>query len=80
MLRTQIYLTEKERKGLQSVARTTGRKQSELIREAVDRFLEHAQEGRRAAVLKEAAGMWRDRNDLPEAEELRRSWDRSPAQ
>lgn len=76
MVRTQIYLTEQERDGLGTVARSTGRRQSELIREAVDRFLDVTQGTRRAAILKEAAGLWRDRDDLPDFGAARRSWDR----
>jgi hypothetical protein len=76
MVRTQIYLTEQERDGLGIVAKSTGKKQSELIREAVDRFLDLAQGNRRAAILKEAAGLWRDRDDLPDFGAARRSWDR----
>jgi hypothetical protein len=76
MVRTQIYLTEKERAGLESVSRLTGRKQSELIREAVDRFLDLAEGSQREAVLREAAGLWGDREDLPDFVAVRRSWDR----
>ena len=76
MVRTQIYLTEDERKGLDSVSKATGKKQSELIREAVDRFLDLAEGGRRDAVLREAAGLWRSRRDLPDLAATRQSWDR----
>ena len=76
MVRTQIYLTEHERDGLHAVARSTGRRQSELIRDAVDRFLDTAQGQRREAVLKEAAGLWRTRRDLPDFAATRRSWER----
>ena len=40
MLRTQIYLTEAERQGLQAQALRSGRSQSALIREASDTFLQ----------------------------------------
>jgi len=76
MRRTQIYLTEEERDGLDTIAKSTGKKQSELIREAVDRFLDLAQGRRRAAILNEAAGMWKNRRDLPDFAGARRSWDR----
>ncbi|MEE8441858.1 MAG: ribbon-helix-helix domain-containing protein [Spirochaetia bacterium] len=76
MVRTQVYLTEDERAGLDSVSKTTGKKQSELIREAVDRFLDLAEGDRREAVLDEAAGLWRKRRDLPDFAAARRSWDR----
>jgi hypothetical protein len=76
MVRTQIYLTEDEREGLNAVARSTGKRQSELIRAAVDRFLDAAQGKQREAILKEAAGLWRTRRDLPDFAATRRSWDR----
>ncbi len=76
MVRTQIYLTEEERDGLEAMAESTGKKQSELIREAVDRFLELRKGDRRAAILNDAAGMWRARKDLPDFDAARRSWDR----
>ena len=57
MVRTQIYLTEEERTGLDAVAKATDRTQSEGIREAVDRFLDLTRGDRRASILDEAAGM-----------------------
>jgi putative heme iron utilization protein len=76
MVRTQIYLTEEERDGLEAVAKSTNKKQSEIIREAVDRFLDLTKGNRRKAILDEAAGMWRNRRDLPDFAATRRSWDR----
>jgi len=76
MVRTQIYLTEEEKDGLDAVAKSTDKKQSEIIREAVDRFLDLTRGNRRKASLHEAAGMWRNRRDLPEFAATRRSWDR----
>ena len=76
MVRTQIYLTKKERDGLAAVAKATDKKQSEIIREAVDRFLDLTTGNGRKAILDEAAGMWKNRRDLPDFAEARRSWDR----
>jgi hypothetical protein len=76
MVRTQIYLTREEKDGLETVSRETGKKQSELIREAVDRFLSLVMGSRRMRILNEAAGLWKDRQDLPDFTEQRRSWDR----
>ena len=76
MVRTQIYLTEDERAGINAVAKSTGKKQSELIRDAVDRFLDVAQGNHRMAILKKAAGLWRHRSDLPDFAVTRRTWDR----
>ena len=39
MVRTQIYLTDHQREELAAIAKTIGKKQSELIREAVDRLI-----------------------------------------
>ncbi len=76
MVRTQLYLTERERDELAALAQATGKKQSELIREAVDRLIEQSTAKRRDAVLDRAAGMWKDRDDLPDFRALRVEWDR----
>ena len=76
MVRTQVYLTRQEREGLARLAAATGKKPSELIREAIDRLLEERSDARRQAVLDAAAGMWKDRDDLPDARSLRADWDR----
>jgi hypothetical protein len=76
MVRTQIYLTEAERAALKAIARQTGQKQSELIRQAIDRLIEGFQPGERRAQLQMARGMWRERDDLPDFKTLRRELDR----
>ncbi len=76
MVRTQIYLTEDQRAEVAAIADRSGKRQSEIIREAVDRFIEQKSRGRREAILREAAGLWRDRTDLPDLDALRRGWDR----
>ena len=76
MVRTQIYLTEDQRAEIAAIASQSGKRQSEVIREAVDRFIEQKSRGRREAILRAAAGIWRDRTDLPDLDALRRGWDR----
>ncbi len=76
MVRTQIYLTEHQRAELAAIAGHSGKRQSEVIREAVDRFIEQASRSRREATLRAAAGIWGDRTDLPDTDALRRGWDR----
>jgi hypothetical protein len=77
MVRTQIYLTERQRDELAAIAKAAGKKQSELIREAVDRLIDQAGRGRREVVLRQAAGIWKDRTDLPDFKATRAEWDRN---
>lgn len=79
MVRTQIYLTDRERSALSALAVATGRKQSELIREAVDLLIERNSRKRRQNVLDGVAGMWRGRRDLPPFGAMRKAWDRGGA-
>jgi len=76
MKRTQIYLTEKERKALRALAARLGKSQSALIRNAVDRFIDRYQEGNRVDLLRRGRGIWADRTDLPDFEEVRRELER----
>jgi len=76
MIRTQIYLTERQRAELIEIAKNSGKKQSELIREAIDRLINQEGRFKREQILKKAAGIWRDRTDLPDFEEIRTEWDR----
>ena len=76
MIRTQIYLSSRQRDQLAAIARSRGKSQSELIRNAVDRFVEQHGSSRREAVLRDAAGIWSGRTDLPSLRALRSSWNR----
>ena len=77
MIRTQIYLTEHQRNELATIAKSFGKKQSELIREAIDRLIDQTGKNRRKLVLREAAGIWKDRTDLPDFKSIRAEWDRT---
>jgi predicted transcriptional regulator len=65
MHRTQIYLSSEERQGLRALARQLGRSQSDLIREAIDGFLERHRPSERLSRLRRARGLWSDREDIP---------------
>ncbi len=75
MIRTQIYLTERQREELAAIAKTKGKKQSELIREAVDQLINQESLHRKQVILRKAAGIWKDRTDLPDFRSMRADWD-----
>ena len=64
MTRAQIYLTTAEIQGVARVAAATGRKRSEVIREAIDQYLRRLGPQSRLERLRAARGMWRDRKDF----------------
>ncbi len=76
MLRTQIYLTEEESAGVAALAGVRGKKQSEIIREAIDAYLAVNRPSALAEAVERCAGVWKDRADLPDFGEIRRSFDR----
>ncbi len=75
MVRTQMYPTDRQRTELEIISKTLGKKQSELIREAVDRLIDQKRLSRRESALREAAGIWKDREDLPDFRAIRSEWD-----
>ena len=77
MIRTQIYLTDQQRSALSILSSQTGKRQSELIREAVDTLIVSLDRTKRKYILDRVAGMWKYRKkDLLTADGLRRTWDR----
>ena len=76
MIRTQIHLTKREHELIGRAATRTGRSKSEIIRAAVDQWLEQQSREGRSRVLAEVAGIWRERGDLPDFDVLRREADR----
>jgi len=78
MIRTQIYLTAAERNGLIVLSKKTGLHQSFLIREAIDQYIakEKLAKKDKANALKSAAGIWANRDDLPDLDSIRKEFDR----
>ncbi len=78
MFRSQVYLTETERTQLHKLSRQTGKSQSELIREAIDHFIEMNQKQSESKLADTLAvkGMWTDRDDLPDFTKIRKEFDR----
>jgi Arc/MetJ-type ribon-helix-helix transcriptional regulator len=74
--RTQIYLSESQRRALSSLARRLGRTRSDVIRTALDRFLQAHTPSERLDLLRQARGLWKSRRDLPDFRRLREESDR----
>ncbi len=74
MTRTQIYLTSTEAQGVARVAAESGRKQSAVIREAIDQYLLRLGPQDRLKRLQEARGIWRDQEIS--LKDLRHDFDR----
>lgn len=75
MIRTQIYLTEDEHQGVTRLAKATGKKQSEVIREAVDEYLKKIGPLDNLSRIRKAKGIWKDREDMDLAA-IRKNFDR----
>ena len=76
MVRTQIYLTEHQRHRIAEIAEQRRTRQSQVIREAVDRFIEQWSRPDRERIVRETAGMWSHRSDIPDFETIRGAWER----
>jgi hypothetical protein len=77
MIETQIYLTKKENDSLQIFAHQKGKtSEDELIKEAITKLLNECDEEKQRKNLMAAAGIWRDRDDIPDLHEMRRSAER----
>ncbi|RJR25290.1 MAG: ribbon-helix-helix domain-containing protein [Desulfobacteraceae bacterium] len=76
MVRKQVYLTKEQHEELKAISKALRKRQSELIRDAVDHLIEQSRDKRSDMALRDAAGIWKDRKDLPDFETIRSDWDR----
>lgn len=81
MTRTQINLTDSQTDALRKLARRTGKTEDELLQEAVGKLIgevgeAEAKRQKRLKGLRQARGIWKDREDLPDLREVRKEFDR----
>ena len=73
-----IELSPENSRKLEMIVRQTGKSRDELLNEAVNRLHVAAPAANSdwKEAWRKAAGMWQDRDDLPDFQEMRKSWDR----
>jgi predicted DNA-binding protein len=77
MVRTQIYLTNEQKRKLERLASASGKKQSEMIREAIDGYLAACEPTDWKAAFEAVRAMWAERDDLDDfVRDLRAEWER----
>ncbi len=76
MAATELTLSDEEQTSLTAIAQQTGKTEAEVIHEAVMLYIQQYQQQSRQYFLQQARGMWRERDDLPDFQSLRSSWDR----
>ena len=81
MTSAQITLTPTQSAALAAVSRSQGKTPDEILCEAVEVFLvkHHHTSSKtecRLSKLKKGRGIWKDRDDLPALEKLRKEWQR----
>jgi len=75
MIRTQIYLTEAEHSGISELAKLTRKRQSEVIRQAIDEYLTRKKPEDKLAKIRRARGIRKNRSDL-DLSKIRSDFDR----
>ncbi len=77
MVRTQIYLTEEQKRVLEKISARAGKTAAALIREAIDAYLRERGDDGNAEALEASFGLWTDRRLTGDsyARSLRQEWD-----
>ena len=76
MTENLIFLTDAECQLLHSMSQLTGKSERDLLQEALELLKVQVDLEKRRALLQEARGMWRDRDDLSDLSELRSEMNR----
>lgn len=73
---TQITLTETESRIIESLSQQQGVTQQEILHAAIEQFLAQHQTQSRLAALRQARGIWSEREDVPDVAQMRSEWER----
>ncbi|MBK8509589.1 MAG: CopG family transcriptional regulator [Candidatus Competibacteraceae bacterium] len=76
MTTAQVILSESESQAIQALSQSRGKTQEEILHEAIEQFLTQHQVESRLAALRQARGIWQERQDLLDFAELRDEWNR----
>lgn len=81
MTTAKINLTDSQVNALHKLSVQTGKSEDELLQEAVNKLISEVGEAeakrqKRLENMRRARGIWKDRDDLPDFEKLRKEWDR----
>lgn len=71
MIEAQVNLTEENQLALREISRITGKSQQELISSAIEELIKSYQHQKRLDLMKQAKGIWQEREDIPNLEDLR---------
>ena len=71
MTTAQVTLTDVEAEAVRALSQSRGKTQEEILREAISQFVTQHVTKDRLAALRQARGLWRERQDLPDLAELR---------
>ena len=75
MVRTQVYLSEKEKFEIEQIARLSGKSQSEILRDAVDQYIILKKSKSWKEKISVGRGIWEKRDDLPDFDKIRKEMD-----
>ena len=71
MMTMQLTLSETEQASLTMLAQSTGKTMNDLLHEAIRTLLQQPTRNDRRLLLRQACGIWKDRDDLPSLTALR---------
>ena len=72
-----LTLTEAETQAIRDLSRSVGQAPEAILHAAIEQFLAQHQTRNRLQSLRAARGIWSEREDTPDARELRGEWDRN---